>query len=56
MATGGGGRGFGGGGGGRGGGGGGIAPGVYRVALTVDGKEVGMQTFSILEDMWLNEK
>ncbi len=57
VAAGGGGRGFGGGGGGgRGGGGGGIAPGVYRVALTVDGKEVGMQTFSILEDVWLNEK
>jgi len=55
---GGGGRGFGGGGGGgRGGfGGGGITAGVYRVTLSIDGKDVGTQTFSILEDTWLNEK
>jgi hypothetical protein len=52
----GGGRGGGGGGGGRGGGGGGIGPGVYKVTLTVNGKEVGSQTFRILEDIWLNEK
>jgi hypothetical protein len=44
------------GGGGRGGGGGGIGPGVYRVVLSVDGKEAGAQTFSILDDIWLNEK
>jgi hypothetical protein len=57
RTTGGGGRGGGGGGGGRGGfGGGGIAPGVYRVTVAVDGKEIGSQTFSIVEDVWLNEK
>jgi hypothetical protein len=56
-AGGGGGRGGGGGGGGfGGGGGGGIGAGVYRVTLTVAGKEVGSQTFSVLEDIWLNEK
>jgi hypothetical protein len=54
-AGGGGGRGGGGGGGGRGGGGG-IGPGVYKVTLTVNGKDVGSQTFRILEDVWLNEK
>ena len=43
---GGGGRGGGGGGGGCGGGGGGIGAGVYRVTLTVGGKDVGTQTFS----------
>ena len=54
---GGGGRGGGGGGGGfGGGGGGGIGAGVYRVTLTVAGKEVGSQTFSVVEDIWLNEK
>ena len=53
---GGGGRGGGGGGGFGGGGGGGIGAGVYRVSLTVAGKEVGAQTFSVLEDTWLNEK
>ena len=37
-------------------GGGGIGPGVYRVTLSVSGKEIGAQTFSILEDVWLNEK
>ena len=48
----------GGGGGGRGGGGGGGAgaPGVYRVALNIGGREVGAQTFSVLEDVWLNVK
>lgn len=47
----------GGGGGGRGGfGGGGIGPGIYRVAVTAGGKEIGAQTFAILEDTWLNEK
>jgi hypothetical protein len=46
-----------GGGGGRGGfGGGGIAPGVYRVNLTINGQPAGTQTFSVLEDLWLNEK
>jgi hypothetical protein len=57
-AGGGGGRGFGGGGGGGrgGGGGGGIGPGIYRVALSVGGKEIGTQTFAILEDIWLHEK
>ena len=50
------------GGGGRGGfgrggfGGGGIDPGVYKVALSVAGSEVGRQTFHILEDIWLNQK
>jgi hypothetical protein len=52
---GGGGRGGGGGGGGRGGGGG-IGPGVYKVTLSVNGKEAGTQTFRILEDVWMNGK
>jgi hypothetical protein len=56
AAAGGGGRGGGGGGGGRGGGGGGIQPGVYKVTLSVAGKEVGSQTFKVIEDIWLNEK
>jgi photosystem II stability/assembly factor-like uncharacterized protein len=48
---GGGGRGFG---GGRGGfGGGGIGPGVYRVTLNIDGRDVDSKTFSILEDIWM---
>jgi hypothetical protein len=51
----GGGRGFGGG-GGRGGGGGGIGAGVYRVTLSIDGKDVGNKTFTVLEDTWMNEK
>jgi hypothetical protein len=55
VAEGGGGRG-GGGGGGRGGFGGGMPPGVYRVNLTVNGQPAGTQTFSVLEDIWLNEK
>jgi hypothetical protein len=46
----------GGGGGGFGGAGGGTGPGVYKVTLSVGGKEVGSQTFRILEDVWLNEK
>jgi hypothetical protein len=47
----------GGGGGGRGrGGGGGIGPGVYRVTLAIGGTTVGTQTFSVLEDIWLNQK
>ena len=56
----GGGRGGGGGGGGFGGGcqGGGRAaqPGVYKVTVNVGGKDIGTQTFRILEDIWLNEK
>jgi hypothetical protein len=51
----GGGRGGGGGGGFGGGGGGGIGPGVYRVTLSIAGKDVGSQTFSVLEDIWLNK-
>ena len=50
-----GGGGRGGGGGGRGGGGGGLGPGVYRVSLSLNGKEIGSQTFSLLEDIWLNK-
>lgn len=46
----------GGGGGGRGGAVAGIRPGVYKVTLTVNGKEAGSQVFSVLEDLWLNEK
>jgi photosystem II stability/assembly factor-like uncharacterized protein len=50
----------GGGGGGRGfggfGGGGGIGPGVYKVTLTIGGKEIGTETFNIIEDVWLNAK
>jgi hypothetical protein len=56
--AGGGGRGGGGGGGGGFGGGGGpnIGPGVYRVTVTAAGKEIGTQTFKLVEDTWLNEK
>ena len=43
-------------GGGFGGGGGGIGPGVYKVTLTIAGKEVASQTFNLLEDIWLNQK
>jgi len=53
---GGGGGGRGGGGGGGFGGGGGIGPGVYKVTLTIAGTVAGTQTFSVLEDVWLNEK
>jgi photosystem II stability/assembly factor-like uncharacterized protein len=51
-----GGRGGGGGGGGRGRGGGGpeADAGVYRVTLTVGGREAGTATFSVLEDVWMN--
>ncbi len=43
-----------GGGGGRGGFGGPTAePGVYRVSLTVGGRQVGSETFSVLEDIWM---
>jgi len=52
----GGGAGRGGGGGFGGGGGGGIGPGVYKVTLSVAGREVGSQTFNVLEDIWLNQK
>jgi hypothetical protein len=55
AVAGGGGRGGGGGGGGRGGGGGGRA-GVYRVTLSVNGKDAGSQTFAMVEDIWLGEK
>jgi hypothetical protein len=44
------------GGGGGGGGGGGIAPGPYRVTLTLGGREVGSHTFNVLEDIWMNVK
>jgi photosystem II stability/assembly factor-like uncharacterized protein len=51
---------FGGGGGGFGGGcqgGGRVAqPGVYKVTVTVGGKDIGSQTMRVLEDIWLNEK
>ncbi len=52
AGAGGGGRG-GGGGGFGGGGGGGIGVGVYRVSLAIAGREVGTQTFNVLEDIWL---
>jgi photosystem II stability/assembly factor-like uncharacterized protein len=51
--TGGGGGRGGGGGGFGGGGGGGIGVGVYSVSVSVGGKEIGKQTFSVLEDIWL---
>jgi hypothetical protein len=54
--AGGGGRGGGGGGGGFGGGGGAIGVGVYRVTVSMAGREVGSQTFSIVEDVWLGER
>ncbi|MGH9408451.1 MAG: WD40/YVTN/BNR-like repeat-containing protein, partial [Vicinamibacterales bacterium] len=38
---------------GRGGFGAGIQPGVYRVTVNVDGKDVENQTFSVLEDTWM---
>ncbi|MDQ3070407.1 MAG: hypothetical protein M3R55_11865, partial [Acidobacteriota bacterium] len=45
-------------GGGRGGGGGGpqARTGVYRVTLTVGGKEAGSETVRVLEDIWLNQR
>jgi hypothetical protein len=39
--------------GGGGGGGGGINPGIYQVKVTVAGREIGAETFSILEDIWM---
>ena len=33
-----------------------MPPGVYRVTLTINGQPAGTQTFSVLEDIWLNEK
>jgi hypothetical protein len=54
AAAGGGGRG--GGGGFGGGGGGGIGPGVYRVTLSIAGKDVGSQTFNVLEDIWMKSR
>ncbi len=33
-----------------------IHSGVYRVTLTVDGKDLGSQTFSVLDDVWLSER
>ena len=47
------GRGGGGGGGGRGGGGGGVEAGTYKVSVSVGGKEIGAQTFKVLDDIWL---
>lgn len=41
------------GGGGGFGGGGGIAPGVYKVTLTIGGKVIGSESFNVLEDIWL---
>ncbi len=38
-----------------GGGGGGIGVGVYKVTVSVAGKDVGSQTFSVLEDIWMNK-
>jgi hypothetical protein len=32
------------------------APGTYRVSVAVGGKEIGSQTFKVLEDVWLNER
>lgn len=56
--------GVGGGGGGGGGGRGGNAcqggrpagVGTYRVSVSVGGKDIGSQTFKVLEDVWLNER
>jgi hypothetical protein len=32
------------------------APGTYRVSVSVGGREIGSQTFRVLEDVWLNER
>ena len=32
------------------------SPGTYRVSVSVAGREVGSQTFRVLEDIWLNER
>jgi len=53
----------GGGGGGRGGGGGfggggfggGIGVGAYKVTLAINGRDVGSQSFNVLEDIWLTK-
>jgi hypothetical protein len=55
AAGGGGGGGRGGGGFGGGGGGGAIGVGAYRVTVTLGGKEIGSQTFNLLEDIWLTK-
>jgi photosystem II stability/assembly factor-like uncharacterized protein len=55
CAGGGGGGGRGGGGGFGGGGGGGIGVGAYSVSVSIGGKEIGKQTFNVLEDIWLNK-
>jgi hypothetical protein len=31
-------------------------PGTYRVSVAIDGREIGSQTFKVLEDIWLNER
>ena len=59
QGAGGGGRGGGGGGGFGGGGCAGGAPmriGTYRVTVNVGGRDIGSNTFRVLEDIWLNEK
>jgi hypothetical protein len=33
-----------------------LQPGVYRVTLSVDGRDAGSHTFSVLDDVWMNEK
>jgi photosystem II stability/assembly factor-like uncharacterized protein len=38
------------------GGGRSAAPGTYRVSVSVAGREIGSQTFRVLEDAWLNER
>jgi hypothetical protein len=38
------------------GGGRSAAPGTYRVSVSVGGREIGSQTFRVLEDAWLNER
>ena len=38
------------------GGGHSAAPGTYRVTVSVGGREIGSQTFQVLEDIWLNER
>ena len=54
-------------GGGRGGGGGqfgggcqgggrAATPGLYKLSVSVAGKEIGTQMIRVLEDIWLNEK
>jgi hypothetical protein len=27
---------------------------VYRVSLTIGGREIGSQTFNVLEDIWMH--